>query len=238
MLKMAGPNKGRNKEREIKTKHLAPLSLCVVKLQRVLKTKDIYNRLVLPKTLPHALPDSFLEFLRIVPPQPRRLHIRRALVVGARQHRNHGQQNRLGRLHGRPALGRRLIAIFIFFGRMQDGDAHVAGRVYVWVEDGRLEFHFGRHVRVFQREREARAEEAAAVELAVVGDHEHDLPLEDVAVDEAAADAGDVFVRLHLLQLAGEHAARCCGGHSYSYVVGVGEGGGGSEDGAFCADIR
>jgi hypothetical protein len=42
-----------------------------------------------------------------------------------------------------------------------------------------------------------------AVETAAfVGQHEHDLPLKDAVVDQTAADAGNVLVALHLLELA------------------------------------
>lgn len=49
-----------------------------------------------------------------------------------------------------------------------------------------------------------------SVELALVVDHEHDLPVEDVVVDEAHADAGDVGVLLHLLELAAKEPRRGC----------------------------
>ena len=69
-------------------------------------------------------------------------------------------------------------------------------------------------MRIFRRESESGSKEASAVEFAVVGDHEHDFPFEDVVVvDEAAADAGDVLVGLHLCQLASEHAPSCRGSH-------------------------
>lgn len=41
-----------------------------------------------------------------------------------------------------------------------------------------------------------------SVVLAVVADHQHDLPLKDVVVvDQAAGDAGQVLGVLHLLEL-------------------------------------
>ena len=42
------------------------------------------------------------------------------------------------------------------------------------------------------------------IELAVIRDHEHDLPFEDVVPNQAATYAGDIFVALHLLQLAAQ----------------------------------
>lgn len=43
-----------------------------------------------------------------------------------------------------------------------------------------------------------------AIVFAVVVNHEHDRPLEDIVVYQAAADAGDVFVCLHLFQLSAQ----------------------------------
>lgn len=64
-------------------------------------------------------------------------------------------------------------------------------------------FHLGRHVGVLGREMEQASETAAAIEAtAFVGQHEHDLPFEDIVIDQAAADAGNVLVALHLLELA------------------------------------
>jgi hypothetical protein len=42
-----------------------------------------------------------------------------------------------------------------------------------------------------------------SVIFTVIINHQHDLPLEDIVVFEAAADARYVLVGLHLLQLAG-----------------------------------
>ena len=39
------------------------------------------------------------------------------------------------------------------------------------------------------------------VVFTVIGNHEHDLPLEDVIANQSAADARYVFVALHLLEL-------------------------------------
>lgn len=83
-------------------------------------------RLILPQTLPDTPPNPPLKLLRILPPQPRRLDIGRTLVVWARQHRNHGDQNRLRRLHGRPPLRSGFVPVFVFFGGVEDGDAHFA----------------------------------------------------------------------------------------------------------------
>lgn len=47
------------------------------------------------------------------------------------------------------------------------------------------------------------------VVFAVIGDHEHDLPFEDVVADKTAAYAGDVFVGLHLLELAAQEPGGC-----------------------------
>lgn len=41
-----------------------------------------------------------------------------------------------------------------------------------------------------------------AIILAIVGNHKHDLPFEDVVPNETAAYAGDVLIALHQLELA------------------------------------
>ena len=56
------------------------------------------------------------------------------------------------------------------------------------MEDVRLKPHLGRHERVVGGEAEPGPEEAAAVELAVVRDHQHHLPLVDVVINQAARD--------------------------------------------------
>ena len=48
--------------------------------------------------------------------------------------------------------------------------------------------------------------ERTAKKFAIVIYHEHHFPLENVAVNQATAYARNIFVRLHLLQLAGEQA--------------------------------
>jgi hypothetical protein len=45
--------------------------------------------------------------------------------------------------------------------------------------------------------------------FAVVVDHEHDFPLEDIVVDQATAYAGNVFVGLHLFKLPPKQASSC-----------------------------
>ena len=69
--------------------------------------------------------------------------------------------------------------------------------------DGRDKLHLGRHMRILWGKVQQASETATTVETAaLVGQHEHDLPLKDVVVDQTAADAGDVLVALHLLELA------------------------------------
>ena len=48
-----------------------------------------------------------------------------------------------------------------------------------------------------------------AVVFAVVGNHKHDLPFENVIPNETAADAGDVLVALHELELATQKPGGC-----------------------------
>ena len=95
----------------------------------------------------------------------------------------------------------------------------------VRVKDGALEHHLWRQQRILFGESEMRAEESTytiihqpcsvhmaallsllyahtAVVSAVVRDHKHDLPFQDIAVDKPAANPRNVLVRLHLLELA------------------------------------
>lgn len=140
-------------------------------------------RLILPQTLPNTPPNPPLKLLRILSPQPCRLDISRTLVVRARQHGNHGDQNRLGRLHGRPPLRRGFVPVFVFFGGVEDGDAHFAVGVdyalivststVAWfvdtlgeertirMKDRRFKFHLRRHMRVLNRKGKAGLEEAS-----------------------------------------------------------------------------
>lgn len=53
--------------------------------------------------------------------------------------------------------------------------------------------------------------------FAVVVDHKHDFPLEDIVVDQTTADAGNVFIGLHLFELPPEQASSCGSG---SHLVG------------------
>lgn len=65
------------------------------------------------------------------------------------QQADHAQQDRLRRLHRRPALCRRLVSILVVLGRVQDRDAEQAGRIDVWVERDRgFEGQGGREERV------------------------------------------------------------------------------------------
>lgn len=105
---------------------------------------------------------------------------------------------------------------------MQDGDADFAAlvdcdkivseiakkqtgieRLTIGMPDGCDKLHLGRHVWVLSGKMEQASETATAIETAAfVGQHEHDLPLKDIVIDQAAADAGNVLVALHLLELA------------------------------------
>lgn len=60
-----------------------------------------------------------------------------------------------------------------------------------------------------------------SIQLDIIRDHQHNLPLEDVVVRQPAADAGDVLVALHLLQLAGEHPSCGRGRHGVCRLVSV-----------------
>lgn len=75
------------------------------------------------QTIPHTLPHLLLKRHRIIPPLPRRLDIRRALVVGTAQHADNGEEDGRGCLDGGPAFRGGFVACAVFFGRVEDGDA-------------------------------------------------------------------------------------------------------------------
>ena len=51
------------------------------------------------------------------------------------------------------------------------------------------------------------------IQLHIIGNHQHNLPLKDIVIDQPDTDSRDVLVGLHVLELAGEHAACWAGGH-------------------------
>ncbi len=221
--------------------------------------------LVLSEALPHAFPTALPELLArtfsLLAQQPGGLHVGRALVVGILKETDDTQQDRLGRLHGAPALARGLVAVLVLLRGVQDADAQLAARVDVGVErDGGLEGQLGRHKRVGRRESEVGAEVASCkiqksvncccrgekqsnitkkgeqageriagagagalvgggqgkshttIVLAIVVDHEHHLPLKDVAVlHQAAGNGRNVVVALHRLELSPQQRTGRCG---------------------------
>ena len=48
-----------------------------------------------------------------------------------------------------------------------------------------------------------------AIVFAIIRNHKHDLPFEDVIVNEAATYPGDVLVALHQLELATQEPGGC-----------------------------
>ena len=76
-----------------------------------------------------AFPYPLLEFLGVLAPEATRLDIRRGLVVWRRKHRDDGEEDRLGGLHGGPALRSRFVAVLVVTWRVEDGDADFAIRV-------------------------------------------------------------------------------------------------------------
>ena len=78
----------------------------------------VHLRLLLPQTRPDIRPASLPKFFGILPPQPRRLHIRGALIVRATQHTDHTQKNSLGCLDRRPSFTGRLVTVRVIGRRM------------------------------------------------------------------------------------------------------------------------
>ena len=82
-----------------------------------------------PQPSPHARPDHLLILAPPLPPHARRIHIRRALVVGLRQHAHHADEDLLHALDRAPPLRRLLVVVRVVAGRVQDRDADEARRV-------------------------------------------------------------------------------------------------------------
>ena len=82
-----------------------------------------------PQTPPHPLPHRLLKLSPPLPPHLRRLDIRRALIIGLRQHAHHANQYLLHALYGTPALRRLFVVVRVVAGSVQDGDADEAGGV-------------------------------------------------------------------------------------------------------------
>ena len=90
-----------------------------------------------PQTPPHPLPHRLLKLSPPLPPHLRRLNIRRALIVGLRQHAHHANQYLLHALYGTPALRRLFVVVRVVAGSVQDGDADEAGGVNCLVAKAR-----------------------------------------------------------------------------------------------------
>lgn len=85
--------------------------------------------LILSQTLSDTLPHASLEFLRVLSPQTGSFDIRRTLIVGAGKHGDDGNKDSLWRLHWRPTLRSRLIAVLVFFRGVKNRDADFAVRI-------------------------------------------------------------------------------------------------------------
>lgn len=59
--------------------------------------------------------------------------------------------------------------------------------------------------------------ERTTIQLHIIRNHQHNLPLEHVIIHQTTAYPRDIFAGLHLLQLAREHAPCRCGGHFSLY---------------------
>lgn len=85
---------------------------------------------ILAETGSHVGPASFAEFLGIFTPDLSGFDIGGALVVGTAQHADDAQEDGLGCLDRRPALGGGLVAVWIVGRRVQNGDADRAVGVH------------------------------------------------------------------------------------------------------------
>ena len=80
----------------------------------------------LPQASAHVPPTPPPKRDGVIAPHARRLDVGGTLVVGPAQHADDAEQDGLGRLHGRPALGCRLVPVLVLLGRVEDRDAHLA----------------------------------------------------------------------------------------------------------------
>lgn len=103
-----------------------------------------------------------------------------------------------------PTLLDRFISILVFFWGMQDGDTDISVGINVRVPDRSFELHLWWHEWIILREAEPGSEKPSPVELAVVRDHQHHLPLVNIVVNQADADVRQVLISLHLLELPAE----------------------------------
>jgi len=79
-----------------------------------------------PQALPNIPPNNLLILCPPFPPHPRRIHIRRTLIIRLRQHAHHAYEYLLDALDRGPAFGRLFVLQGIFAGRVQDRDADFA----------------------------------------------------------------------------------------------------------------
>ena len=74
-----------------------------------------------------------------------------------------------------------------------------------------------------------------AVKPTVVRYHQHHLPFENVVIKQAAADAGNIFITLHLLELARKEPCSRRASHDFVFGLyisaGISQGGGEGEGG-------
>eukprot|EP00578_Thalassiosira_sp_NH16_P014270 CAMPEP_0181110780 /NCGR_PEP_ID=MMETSP1071-20121207/18905_1 /TAXON_ID=35127 /ORGANISM="Thalassiosira sp., Strain NH16" /LENGTH=165 /DNA_ID=CAMNT_0023194591 /DNA_START=297 /DNA_END=794 /DNA_ORIENTATION=+ len=140
-----------------------------------------YSLLAVLLALPHTLAHLFFERRLIISPLYRSIQIRRAFIIGIREHGNDRHENLLHAEDGSPPLLRRLAAVVRILPRIvQNGDANLAVLVDVRMPHFRLEGHFGRFIREVFGEDKAGLEEAA-LEEGAVGTHDEDFPVVDVA---------------------------------------------------------
>lgn len=71
-----------------------------------------------PQTPPNIRLNPLLKLLFPFPPHPRRVHIRRALIIRLSNHAHHTDQDLLHALYRAPALGGLLVVVRVVAGRM------------------------------------------------------------------------------------------------------------------------
>src|SRR4051812_38426488 len=88
-----------------------------------------------PHRPPRAPPHDPLVLRPVVPPHLTRVDVGATLVVGFGEHAHDADEDLLDALDRAPALRGALVHVRVVAGGVQDGDAHGAVGVDVWVED-------------------------------------------------------------------------------------------------------
>lgn len=145
--------------------------------------------LILAEALSDALatppPKILMLALPLLPKHSGSLNIGGTLIVGAVKQADDAEQDCLGGLYGCPALRGRLVAVFVFFGWVEDGDAELAVFVDIGMERNRvLKGEGGRHVWIIEWEDHLRSKVASYRQTLLLSMTDL-LPVKESKLDES-----------------------------------------------------